>query len=341
MKNVLTHAFLDPSLPNQSLGVMKAFTDPKHTDRGSQDVESDFVETKGGPLPSATPSLSNRSKQDSKNSVSSSLTYPMPSVSISTAAEAVKATQERPKTTSRPRLYSALSPQVSPGVHDAWKRLSSRQQENDEDPDRVKSPALSEVKEPEFELLKQDRKALGEVGNLRRPFKRRGAGVKRGPDYIRGSKESSVLPSGLLSPPQTHLSQSHERRSRGAASIPSSTSTSSKERRIWERCQYSGRRDVLSAPSMLPYEHPIPIPRISSPKSLQVAPLSPQTHKIARGQLVILPSRNVLVDFREGDRRAGGRGDRILCVTPDGQEVSESRKKHGLVTNPTSLDQGS
>ena len=49
--------------------------------------------------------------------------------------------------------------------------------------------------------------------------------------------------------------------------------------------------------------------------------LSPQTHKVARGQLVVLPSRTLLVDFREGERRQGRQGIEVLTISPDGGEV--------------------
>ncbi|KAI0332323.1 kinase-like protein [Cubamyces sp. BRFM 1775] len=45
------------------------------------------------------------------------------------------------------------------------------------------------------------------------------------------------------------------------------------------------------------------------------------THKISRGQLVILPSRSLLVDFREGERRKGGKGKEVLVISPDGRTI--------------------
>ena len=77
-------------------------------------------------------------------------------------------------------------------------------------------------------------------------------------------------------------------------------------------------------PSRDPFENPIPknmgicVPR---PTPLNASFLPPQTHKVARGQLVILPSRTLLVDFREGERRQGRRGVEVLTVSPDGEEV--------------------
>ena len=50
--------------------------------------------------------------------------------------------------------------------------------------------------------------------------------------------------------------------------------------------------------------------------------LPPQTHKVARGQLVVLPSRTLLVDFREGERRQGRQGVEVLTISPGGEEVN-------------------
>ena len=57
------------------------------------------------------------------------------------------------------------------------------------------------------------------------------------------------------------------------------------------------------------------------PKPFNASFIPPQTHKVARGQLVVLPSRTLLVDFREGERRQGRQGVEVLTVSPDGGEV--------------------
>lgn len=49
--------------------------------------------------------------------------------------------------------------------------------------------------------------------------------------------------------------------------------------------------------------------------------LPPHTQKVARGQLVILPSKALLVDFREGERRQGREGVEVLTISPNGEEV--------------------
>ncbi|KAI0250743.1 hypothetical protein BJV78DRAFT_1154864 [Lactifluus subvellereus] len=53
-------------------------------------------------------------------------------------------------------------------------------------------------------------------------------------------------------------------------------------------------------------------PGASTREPLSTSLLPPKTHKLAHGQLVILPSRSVLVDFREGERRKGGKGDEVM-----------------------------
>lgn len=47
-----------------------------------------------------------------------------------------------------------------------------------------------------------------------------------------------------------------------------------------------------------------------------------QTHKTAYGQITILPSHSLLVDFRESQRRRGLKGDEVFVVGSDGLSVS-------------------
>ena len=57
------------------------------------------------------------------------------------------------------------------------------------------------------------------------------------------------------------------------------------------------------------------------PKPLNTSFVPPQTHKVSRGQLVVLPSRSLLVDFREGERKQGRQGVEVLTISPNGEEV--------------------
>ncbi|KAI0300219.1 hypothetical protein BC826DRAFT_992064 [Russula brevipes] len=59
----------------------------------------------------------------------------------------------------------------------------------------------------------------------------------------------------------------------------------------------------------------------STREPLSTSLLPPATHKLACGQLAILPSRSVLVDFREGERRKGKKGDEVMVVSPNGDQI--------------------
>ncbi|EIN12748.1 hypothetical protein PUNSTDRAFT_124455 [Punctularia strigosozonata HHB-11173 SS5] len=46
--------------------------------------------------------------------------------------------------------------------------------------------------------------------------------------------------------------------------------------------------------------------------------LKPQTYNVVYGQLQVLSSRSVMIDFRERERKRGNRGDEVLVVAPSG-----------------------
>jgi hypothetical protein len=71
-----------------------------------------------------------------------------------------------------------------------------------------------------------------------------------------------------------------------------------------------------------PYPHDPGLCGESTREPLSTSLLPPKTHKLAGGQLAILPSRSVLVDFREGERRKGRKGDEVMVVSPNGDQVS-------------------
>ena len=60
------------------------------------------------------------------------------------------------------------------------------------------------------------------------------------------------------------------------------------------------------------------------PQPINTLLLAPKTHKLANGNLTILPSHSLLVDFRENQRRRGLRGDEVLMISPTGTSVSLS-----------------
>jgi len=57
------------------------------------------------------------------------------------------------------------------------------------------------------------------------------------------------------------------------------------------------------------------------PRKLNTLGLNSQTHKTTYGQITILPSRALLVDFRESQRRRGFRSDEVLLIDSDGNKV--------------------
>src|SRR5882762_2371433 len=65
-------------------------------------------------------------------------------------------------------------------------------------------------------------------------------------------------------------------------------------------------------------------PEACRPTCFSAVHLPSKTHKTVHGQVVILPSYSVLVDFREGERRKGRRGDEVLVVSADGTKVCDS-----------------
>ena len=63
---------------------------------------------------------------------------------------------------------------------------------------------------------------------------------------------------------------------------------------------------------------------LARPVRLTTTYLTPQTQKLIKGQLIVLPSRSLLVDFREGERRKHRKGDEVLVVSEDGLQVRSS-----------------
>ena len=94
-------------------------------------------------------------------------------------------------------------------------------------------------------------------------------------------------------------------------------------------CGEPSVNDVLhyEAPNLKP-----PLSSYSGPSTrepLSTSLLPPKTHKLACGQLAILPSHSVLVDLREGERRKGRKGDEVLVVSPSGDQVKCSLQHQG------------
>lgn len=97
-------------------------------------------------------------------------------------------------------------------------------------------------------------------------------------------------------------------------------------------CGESAVNDILlyDAPDVNPNLSSRSGPSTREPLSTSLLP--PKTHKLACGQLAILPSRSVLVDFREGERRKGRKGEEVMVVSPNGDQVNCFIPKPGNLT---------
>ena len=84
----------------------------------------------------------------------------------------------------------------------------------------------------------------------------------------------------------------------------------------------SRRQASFGSGTLNQYPHEPGLCSESTREPLSTSLLPPKTHKLAGGQLAILPSRSVLVDFREGERRKGRKGEEVMVVSPNGDQVS-------------------
>ncbi|KAF9049660.1 hypothetical protein BDZ89DRAFT_1126603 [Hymenopellis radicata] len=64
------------------------------------------------------------------------------------------------------------------------------------------------------------------------------------------------------------------------------------------------------------------------PTPLTTSLLNPRSHKTVQGHVTVLPSRSLLVDFREGERRRGNPGDHVFIVSPDGLNIKVYSAPH-------------
>ena len=88
------------------------------------------------------------------------------------------------------------------------------------------------------------------------------------------------------------------------------------------RSRPTRRQTSLGSGAVDQYPHDPGLCGESTREPLSTSLLPPKTHKLAGGQLAILPSRSVLVDFREGERRKGRKGEEVMVVSPNGDQVS-------------------
>lgn len=76
-----------------------------------------------------------------------------------------------------------------------------------------------------------------------------------------------------------------------------------------------------TCPPDSPQRNILPSLEPNRPAALTTSLLKPKTHKVSQGQVVVLPSKSLLVDFREGERRKGRKGNEVLVISADGQQV--------------------
>jgi hypothetical protein len=88
------------------------------------------------------------------------------------------------------------------------------------------------------------------------------------------------------------------------------------------RSRPSRRQTSLGSGALNQYSHDPGLCGESTREPMSTSLLPPKTHKLAGGQLAILPSHSVLVDFREGERRKGRKGEEVMVVSPNGDQVS-------------------
>ncbi|KAH0586347.1 hypothetical protein H2248_007588 [Termitomyces sp. 'cryptogamus'] len=71
------------------------------------------------------------------------------------------------------------------------------------------------------------------------------------------------------------------------------------------------------------------------PTPLNTQSMTCQIHKTIYGQITVLPSHSLLVDFRESQRRKGFKGDEVFLIDPDGLKVSVYSAPH--LSSPSCL----
>nr|GAT58797.1 predicted protein [Mycena chlorophos] len=76
-----------------------------------------------------------------------------------------------------------------------------------------------------------------------------------------------------------------------------------------------------------PRDQPLSI-GTTRPVPFTTALLTPESHKIVHGHITVLPSRSLLVDFREAERRRGQKGNEVLVIDPHGLKVEVYAAPH-------------
>ncbi|KAI5896605.1 uncharacterized protein SCHCODRAFT_02569377 [Schizophyllum commune H4-8] len=83
---------------------------------------------------------------------------------------------------------------------------------------------------------------------------------------------------------------------------------------------------VPSRPAQ-PVHSPLPIGTVR-PTLFSTHLMAPKSHKALHGQVTVLPSRSLLIDFREAERRRGAKGTTVLVVGGDGERIKVYSAPH-------------
>ncbi|TRM63926.1 kinase-like domain-containing protein [Schizophyllum amplum] len=84
---------------------------------------------------------------------------------------------------------------------------------------------------------------------------------------------------------------------------------------------------VRPVAAAVPTTEAIPIGTVRpSPSTTHL--MAPKSHKALHGHVTVLPSRSLLVDFREAERRRNLKGNTVLLVSPDGLDVKVYSAPH-------------
>ncbi|KAL1736708.1 hypothetical protein EV714DRAFT_279244 [Schizophyllum commune] len=88
-------------------------------------------------------------------------------------------------------------------------------------------------------------------------------------------------------------------------------------------------RPQPTAPSRHPQPttEPLPIGTVR-PTPFSTHLMAPKSHKALHGQVTVLPSRSLLIDFREAERRRGAKGTAVLVVSADGGRIKVYSAPH-------------
>ncbi|KAJ7069839.1 kinase-like domain-containing protein [Mycena amicta] len=84
----------------------------------------------------------------------------------------------------------------------------------------------------------------------------------------------------------------------------------------------------ITSPLKTATSHPILPVGTTRPVPFTTDSLTPESHKTAHGNVTILPSRSLLVDFREAERRRGQKGTEVLLIDSQGLKVEVYAAPH-------------